>query len=380
MTNEKNLTDESRIKEIECLYQKYNSISAISEELGINRKIVSFELKKLGYTIHTDSGYQNSLMKKYAPAIEEYLDGKGIAFLSRKYRFDPARFSLYLYDQGIDVENGKIALRLKLLEGKLEQALELYEEKGMGVRKIANLLNIPRHYIQYYLQKNGKDTINGAKKYKIDETVFEKLNNEENAYWYGYLLADGNVYNRVRHVLELVSKDKEHLEKFKSFLKTDAPITEKKIVLGEKTFICHRILIHNKKIVNDLINLGISPNKSLIVVFPSFKIVPKELVHHFIRGYFDGDGHISPFQRYQNNNEQCFIIFVGTKSFLQSLPEFFGLKQNKLTQKGKAFSLRYGGNKKAFGIANYLYQDAKIFLDRKYNEYTKWRDQNNKTI
>ena len=40
--------------------------------------------------------------------------------------------------------------------------------------------------------------------------------------------------------------------------------------------------------VNDLINLGCIPNKSLTLTFPDF--INDELLPHFIRGYFDGDG------------------------------------------------------------------------------------------
>lgn len=38
----------------------------------------------------------------------------------------------------------------------------------------------------------------------------------------------------------------------------------------------------------DLINLGCVPNKSLILKFPTFDIVPEKYMSHFIRGYFDG--------------------------------------------------------------------------------------------
>lgn len=40
----------------------------------------------------------------------------------------------------------------------------------------------------------------------------------------------------------------------------------------------------------DLTKLGAKRNKSLTLEFPSDEIVPKKYKHHFIRGYFDGDG------------------------------------------------------------------------------------------
>ena len=46
--------------------------------------------------------------------------------------------------------------------------------------------------------------------------------------------------------------------------------------------------ISNSTISKDLENLGMVANKSLILAFPTF--ISKELMPHFIRGYFDGDG------------------------------------------------------------------------------------------
>ena len=44
---------------------------------------------------------------------------------------------------------------------------------------------------------------------------------------------------------------------------------------------------------NDLIKQGCVPNKSLILTFPNKHQVPENLINHFIRGYFDGDGSIN---------------------------------------------------------------------------------------
>lgn len=49
--------------------------------------------------------------------------------------------------------------------------------------------------------------------------------------------------------------------------------------------------LNSKIMKNDLINLhGIMPWKSYDVQFP---FVPEEYLHHFIRGYFDGDGYVN---------------------------------------------------------------------------------------
>ena len=49
--------------------------------------------------------------------------------------------------------------------------------------------------------------------------------------------------------------------------------------------------INSKTIKDDLMNIhGINPCKSFNIEFP---YVPEEYLHHFVRGYFDGDGHVN---------------------------------------------------------------------------------------
>lgn len=64
------------------------------------------------------------------------------------------------------------------------------------------------------------------------------------------------------------------------------------------------------KCKQDLINLGCVPKKSLILTFPSEEQIPKKLIKHFIRGYFDGDGWFT-------NTEKCFQVgIIGTENFI----------------------------------------------------------------
>ena len=58
-----------------------------------------------------------------------------------------------------------------------------------------------------------------------------------------------------------------------------------------------RILLTSEKTVNDLIDKGCFRNKTKILKFPTEDQVPKHLIHHFIRGYIDGDGSISYYKK-----------------------------------------------------------------------------------
>lgn len=217
-------------------------------------------------------------------------------------------------------------------------------------------------------------------KYNINQDYFSIINNEWKAYWLGFLYADGTnriKWNEKKHKMEhtlklsLCVKDKIHLEKFRNSLQSDSPIKERIIKLKEKEFKDCEINICNQKICNDLSSLGCIPNKSLVLKFPTEKIVPKYLLRHFIRGYFDGDGCV----HVNLGNKSTVINFVGTKEFLSSLQNIFNHELNinytKITQQqgNKAFQITYGGIEEFEKIFIYLYKDSNICLNRKLDKF-----------
>ena len=52
----------------------------------------------------------------------------------------------------------------------------------------------------------------------------------------------------------------------------------------------YSLVIETRKVIENLKNLGVLPGKIENLSLPKLSIVPKDLYHHFIRGFFDGDG------------------------------------------------------------------------------------------
>lgn len=207
-----------------------------------------------------------------------------------------------------------------------------------------------------------------------NKDYFKKIDSEEKAYWLGFLYADGCVYIRnktYRVILELSQKDIEQILKFKNAIGCD-----NKIYTSEKYA---KLDIGCKEIVQDLINLGCIPNKSLKLTFPTEQQVPKYLINHFIRGYFDGDGCISystgerkrPELKKQRSEgytyKQYTFKLVGTKEFLEGVVDALNLPKNKLLQNNNKnnYDLKYGGKPRVTNILNLLYENSNIYLKRK---------------
>lgn len=60
----------------------------------------------------------------------------------------------------------------------------------------------------------------------------------------------------------------------------------------------YRLTINNKHISKRLAELGCGKAKTSVITFPTLEQVPENLIHHFIRGYFDGN------YKQKNNYEQ----------------------------------------------------------------------------
>ncbi|MCK9429171.1 MAG: hypothetical protein M0R17_04145 [Candidatus Omnitrophica bacterium] len=122
------------------------------------------------------------------------------------------------------------------------------------------------------------------KKYTLNENYFNKIDTENKAYILGFIYADGSI-NRASNsfTVGLAAKDIEILEFIKSELKYSGSICHNKkgsIILT----------ITSKVIKNDLIKLGIIPNKTY--ESKSLPTIDNNLISHMMRGFFDGDGSI----------------------------------------------------------------------------------------
>ena len=192
---------------------------------------------------------------------------------------------------------------------------------------------------------------------------FEIIDTEEKAYWLGFLYADGSVSSTDNRIeLGLAEKDLNHIEKFKEFIGVPNKISYRPQTKS------YRYSFKSIPCKEDLIKQGCVPKKSLILKFPTEQQVPNYLIKHFIRGYFDGDGWFS-------NTPSCFQVgIIGTEDFIKGFLNIIEIqnKNNKIfTVHREDGAKRYvfGGLNDVTNFLNWIYKDATIYLDRKYNHY-----------
>lgn len=210
----------------------------------------------------------------------------------------------------------------------------------------------------------------------INENYFEKIDTPNKAYFLGFMYADGNVNSKTNAInISLQERDGYILEKFKMDLESEHKIYLKEIKGGFKCGRQHGFTFAREKMKKDLIKLGCHPRKTWDLKFPSFLQVPENLIFHFIRGFFDGDGTIGQSSTGRHKNPQFNFIVCGTYEMCNGVNDIFvnflGLPRQKIVKKENIWIYNIGGNNSVRKIFEAIYKDAESFLTRKKEKLEK---------
>ncbi|MGL5767874.1 MAG: LAGLIDADG family homing endonuclease [Sarcina sp.] len=246
-------------------------------------------------------------------------------------------------------------------------------------QEIANIIGCSRSYVS----KIGREVSNGRKRrnrYYCNENYFDGIDTYEQAYWLGFIMADGCIYKRKNNEncqkwlrISLAEKDTLHLEKFKKAISSNhkiGRITRKK---DGRTY--SSLTIVSDKMTNSLARLGCVERKTGNIEFPNFD--RDDLNWGFIHGYIDGDGSISISK--DKNVYRYKLSVVGDKGLLLNMQHF-------IRQQGAEGILRKDNREYSFDfyelyfekmeflnlIFNNTYNREIIYLDRKLERVKKY--------
>lgn len=205
--------------------------------------------------------------------------------------------------------------------------------------------------------------------YKTKNEGFFKKWSPEMAYVLGFFTADGNMTKHKNGgcYLEFTSADFEIIDKIKNTMAIKNKVSSRKN--NSKTYF--RIQIGSKNLFSDLIKLGLTPNKSKTVEFPN---IPKEYLNHFLRGYFDGDGHVSEYGRKDRSSRTILVGFTsGSQIFIKQLSKV--LKDEGVVLRGttyysgRGYRLCFSVNDSR-SLYKYMYgSENNLFLSRKKSTF-----------
>ncbi len=193
----------------------------------------------------------------------------------------------------------------------------------------------------------------------------KQLDFKDKDLWYlvGLIATDGCLSGDGRHV-NITAKEISFLEQIKKAFGFVHKIGMKRS--GNRVNISHQIQISNRNFYEFLLEVGLTPKKSLTLQGLE---VPEECFHDFIRGVIDGDGSIRRWIHSSNGREQWSLsIYSASASFIRWLEKVI---EFRCSAAGKihfdlngVFVLKYG-KIAAQRILRICYYEGCVSLDRK---------------
>lgn len=228
----------------------------------------------------------------------------------------------------------------------------------------------------------------------VVHNYFSVIDTERKAYFLGLIYADGSVIeNKTGRQLQLSLT----LQEEDSYLLDEIckDIKPKKIInianppqIIENGWNKRAVFkVSSDEICNSLIKLGCPPRKSVEGMY--FPDIPKELEHHFIRGFFDGDGCIylkkskNKYKRktdyfiknsYRDKIYKKISFYSTSLNFLEEcLKRFTDLKGKPQWRQRLRTIINYvlliEHMEDVEEVRKYLYKDATIYMKRKKQKF-----------
>lgn len=303
--------------------------------------------------------------------IKQFIDlwnsGVSCIKIAKQLGVSSQTVSRYLKESGITVVNKQNEIKFDV-----DQAIKDYLD-GISLVRVCEKYHTTYTYMKKVLNSKGIDIINKQNETKFNENIFDSIDNEEKAYWLGFIFADGYIATiknptkpHYNFEISLQLDDEEHLQKFNKFMEHKDPNHVKC-----DSYRC-RWIVANKHLWETLNSYGCTPRKSLTLEFPDESIFKdKSLIRHFIRGYFDGDGSIGIYNNLQNPH----VSLLGTKEFLVKIQSYLFSEDLTLSSKNSTesntFSLQ-SARTRAVTWAYILYYKSNIYLERKYQKFLQF--------
>ena len=212
-------------------------------------------------------------------------------------------------------------------------------------------------------------------KYSNNRNAFSQIVTEEDAYWLGFITADGYISEDNNwldiHIGEI---DLEHLKKFlryMNFTEEEIPKVIHQGIGGAKTKdnIVYNAVICGKQLIQNLKQYGLTQGKSGKEI--PYQCATIDLEKAYIRGLWDGDGCI--------RSTQYGVSLVGSQQILEYVRNFLAnqlgwvdYKEKYIHPHGVIYKLEFGGKNISQMIVKLLYEGSSIYLNRKFDLYKQY--------
>lgn len=266
---------------------------------------------------------------------------------------------------------------ITLTPQQLNAICESYKN-GESVLALSKKYKCSPHTIKNRLDKMSAGKVSQAKRLNptFVEDYFENIDSKEKAYWIGWLLTDGGISSDNNNIQMSLQKQDEYILRL---LESDLCISNH-ISPHHEDYV--RFSLGSKKMVKDLSQYGIIPNKTLTLKFPSN--ISSEFDSSLLRGMFEGDGGLTvgiATRFYKHRNKSYTrpyqeLSFTGTydmcEGFQNMLLKHIEIPRKNVKHNHSIYRVRWSNKEEIIKILDFLYADCeKHCLTRKYNLYQR---------
>lgn len=256
----------------------------------------------------------------------------------------------------------------------IELCKRLYIKEKLPIYKIAMLHGVSDVTMRTYFINNGVNLKGHYVGRNSNNNYFETIDSPDKAYFLGLVLADGSIMDlgtetndKKAFKISLTESDSYILETFIKYARFD---TDLKLIHPEDDKPRMGFTIFSSKVFHDLKSHGVEQGKSNKQTrIPSALIDNEELLIHFIRGYFDGDGIV---------NGRGHVGFCGSGTLLNQLRDYFvnryGFNRVSVTfnDNNNIYYVMWGGKRDRSKFLEIIYQNKQdLYLKRKYEKIKK---------
>ena len=212
----------------------------------------------------------------------------------------------------------------------------------------------------------------------------KEIDNEQKAYFLGFMFADGCISlkkrkNTLGYISQISLTDEQIIMEFKEhfpFFNLQVFDYGKYKKTWSKQFALRKV---NKQLFFDLQSHGMLERKSgKNSQFLKIPLLSEELIPHFIRGMFDGDGSINIAAK--RPNLRRIEICSSSKDYLLQIKSIFlnhnvdcPIFRKKNNNISPLYVLEWINSKDIMSLKNFLYKDATIFLKRKKEKFDSFK-------
>lgn len=296
-----------------------------------------------------------------------------------------------------NISNPKRNKHNHLLSEEIEEMINLYINSDLTTVDLSKIYRISQSSVYAHLKRRdiqirswnftSRKPHKAYYKYHCNENYFDSIDTEDKAYFFGLLFADGNISilntNSMSMRIMLQECDKDILLSFLRCIESNHPLKYDNKQSSKNYGILnvnpqYRIGIQHLHFCKTLISYGMVPKKSFVKQFPEVILNSNEdIIRHFIRGYFDGNGCI--YFKYRNDGliRSAMFSIVSTLDMCNVMRDIIynktgvncKLRKNSKHEYSTIHSITVTSINETYKILCYLYDNSNFYLDRKYKQF-----------